>query len=310
MYRPRVEGYRPTYDSTKDRIGGILREHGLLSSSGYVNQTYEIGRAENINFADEAAIIRLAKYGCKACRDKNQKCNHTVPEDESLWADVFFSFEDYDTPASRSSILKGTQPPITAERLADTFRDLYSSHPEQLMLTPQARAQREDQADRERMVRELTSAGSFTVTRPDGQKVRFDVDGRPIEFSSSGMTPAAGRGRASDPGFAGMTTEQIRELHKTVLEQRRLQSLTPQELRREINPARQKIFEASTASARPSPNGLQLVNPDNGQPITTKRDLIRFVNADRDNTKRLIQRNGRTDPTLARVFEQILNGAN
>jgi len=301
---------RNPLDSTKPRIAGILQEHGLLASSGYVNQIYEIGLAEKISFMDETAIVRMAKYGCKKCRDKNEPCIHIVPENEPLWTDVFQGFEERDTPGNRSMLLSESPRPINAANLSKTFHAIMRSGDPggKLGVTREEYARQQEQAERERMIRELTANGSFVVVRPSGEKVRFDTSGRPIEFTANGMTPVGGQGRASDPGFDGMDFDALKQFYETVMEQRRLKSLSPAELRKEIAPQRQKALEASSASLRPTPaGGVELVNPDNGQTISDKRSLIRFVNADRDNTKRLIQKNGVTVPALAREFERILN---
>lgn len=161
-----------------------------------------------------------------------------------------------------------------------------------------------------RLINELTNNGtqSFVVIRAGGARQRFDVEGRPIEFSQSGMTPKGGAGRSSDPGFDGMSLDQLRELHATVMEQRRLQSMSKEDLRAVVRSQGSARFEAMMSSKIPSSTGIELVNPDTGAAILTRRDLINFINSARENTKRLLFLNGKVDPARARRFEEILNG--
>jgi hypothetical protein len=74
-------------------------------------------------------------------------------------------------------------------------------------------------------------------------------------------------------------------------------------------PARQQVFENNTAFARQTPTAVELVTPE-GVVIDTKNALIKFVISHPENTRRLLQRNGKTVPELARIFESILNMAN
>ena len=142
----------------------------------------------------------------------------------------------------------------------------------------------------------------FKIRTPNGGTKVYDKDGHEIQFSSSG-----GRAKPRDGGFDAMTNDEIHAIYEQVLEQRRLQSMSKEELRSEINPLRQQKYEASSTSLGPNPAGTELIDPDTGQVIATKRDLIRFINSRRDNTQRLLYRNGQTDKTLAREFERILN---
>jgi hypothetical protein len=285
----------PNFDSSKPRIAGILREHGMVSSTAFVNLIYDDIKSKGSNFLDVQAILNAAR-------------RHNVPEDEELWTGVFEEgFEDYNTAANRSLILAETRPPIGTSGLANTLRDIYSSNPDGLVLTQQAYAKRQELAQRNAMIRELTVNGSFVVVRPSGEKVRFDVSGRPIEFTSNGMTPVGGRGRESDPGFEGMDFDDLKKFYDAVMEQRRLQSLSKEELRREINPQRQRTFEASSRSLQVNPAGVDLIDPNTGAVISDKRTLIRVINSSADATKRMLTRNGVTDRTLARRFEELLN---
>jgi len=282
-------------DATKDRVKGILREHGMVASTAFVNLIYDDVKSKGGNFLDVQAILNAAR-------------RHNVPEDEELWTGVFDEgFADYNTPANRALILGETRPPVGPSGLANTLRDIYSSSPDRLVLTQAAYAARQERIERDRMIRELTANGSFVVIRPDGRKVRYDSEGKPIEFTANGMTPINGRGRESDPGFEGMTTDQIRDLYNAVAEQRRLQGLSKEALRAEINPARQQRYEASSVSLGANPAGVELVHPDTGAIINSKRKLIQAINSKADITKRMLTRNGITDRVLARRFEELLN---
>lgn len=161
---------------------------------------------------------------------------------------------------------------------------------------------------RTNQINEITNGykSGFKLRSPSGayhSTRTFDKDGFEIEFSSSG----GGRTKPKGGGFDAMTDDEVSAIHAEVMEERRLRGLSKEELKAEINPQRQKAYEASSRSMQPNPLGVELINPDDGTVINTKRDLIRFINSGRDNTKRLLQRRGETDKTLARRFEEILN---
>jgi len=123
--------------ATKDRVAGILREHGLLSTESYVNQIYdEIVKNGGSRFGDADAIIRVAKYGCKGCRDKYETCGHIVPQNESLWTEVFETFEDYDTPSNRSLLLLESKLPKNTTNLQNALHDIIRDNPIALTVTP------------------------------------------------------------------------------------------------------------------------------------------------------------------------------
>src|SRR5882762_8730541 len=90
----------PSFDSSKPRIAGILREHGLVSATAFVNLVYEDIKAGAGNFLDVQAILNAAR-------------RHKVPEDESLWEGVFENFPERDTPGNRLMLLSESPRPIT-----------------------------------------------------------------------------------------------------------------------------------------------------------------------------------------------------
>src|SRR5712671_4171346 len=146
---PNDDYRRNPNDATKDRVKGILREHGLLSSTAFANLIFDDIKSKGSNFLDVQAILDSAR-------------RQGVPEDEELWTGVFDEgFEDYNTQANRVLILSETKPPIGPTALANLLRDIYSSSPDRLILTPEAYARRQELAERNSMIKELTSAGSF-----------------------------------------------------------------------------------------------------------------------------------------------------
>jgi hypothetical protein len=182
---------------------------------------------------------------------------------------------------------------------------------EQVPLSAAGKEWRNQQHGIEQRTNEINSitknySTGFKLRSPNGayHSMRvFDKDGFEIQFSSSG----GGRTKPKGGGFDALSNEEVHDIYLEVTEERRLRGLSKNELKAEINPQRQQKYEASSRSMQPNPLGTQLINPDNGQVIDNKRDLIRFINSGRDNTKRLLQRRGETDKTLAKEFERILN---
>ena len=145
------------------------------------------------------------------------------------------------------------------------------------------------------------TAGFKIRTSNGGIKV-YDRDGQEVQFSRAG-----GRAKPSDGGFDAMTDDEVHALYEQVMEQRRLRSMSKEELRQEINPARKAAYQASSAHLRPTPDGTQLIDPDTGDAITDKATLVRFISARNDNTARLIRdKRGVTIPALAKELERIL----
>ena len=142
----------------------------------------------------------------------------------------------------------------------------------------------------------------FKIRTANGGTRVFGKDGHEILFSSQG-----GRAKPRDAGFDGMSDDEISAICEQLRTERRMRSMTKEGLRAEINPAMKQAWIDKSKHLQPTPLGVQLINPDTRQVIDNKRDLIRFINSGRDNTKRLLQRRGETDKTLARIFESILN---
>jgi len=177
---------------------------------------------------------------------------------------------------------------------------------QEVPLSEEGREAQQQQRDVERRTNEINeitknySAG-FKIRTPNGGIKVYDKDGYEIQFSTAG-----GRSARVDGGFDSKTDEEIHAIYEQVTDERRLRSLSKEELKSEIiNPARQQKYEAAGSSLGPNPAGVELVL--DGKVITTKRELINAINAHRDNTKRLLVRNGVTDRVLAKRFEEILN---
>ena len=106
--KERNEMYRIKNDSGHDRIAGILREHGLVSSQAFVNTIYDYLLKNGGNFAKEQVILDTAQ------RVK-------VPQDESLFDGVFEGFPERDTPGNRLMLLSESPLPITPANLSKAF---------------------------------------------------------------------------------------------------------------------------------------------------------------------------------------------
>lgn len=179
---------------------------------------------------------------------------------------------------------------------------------EDVPLSAQGRELQHQQRGIEQRTREINEitrnyTAGFKIRTPNGGAKVYDKDGFEIQFSSAG-----GRARPKDGGFDVMTDEEVTAIHAQVMDERRLRSFSKEELKNEIiNPARQQKYEASGKSLGPNPAGVDLIDPNTGAIISDKRTLIRVINSSADATKRMLVRNGVTDRTLARRFEEILN---
>lgn len=174
---------------------------------------------------------------------------------------------------------------------------------------PLSEAGREAQQQQRNVEQRTNEINEITRNYSSGFKIRtvnggikvYDKDGFEIQFSSSG-----GRAKPKDGGFDSKTDEEIHSIYEQVMDERCLRSLSKEELKSEIiNPARQQQYEAAGKSLGPNPAGIELVL--DGVVITTKRELINAIKSSNDATKRMLTRNGVTDRTLAKRFEELLN---
>src|SRR5438128_2372820 len=136
-------------DRTKERVSGILREHGLRSMTAFVNVIYDDIRANHRSEFSEQNIVAAAR-------------RHNVPSDESLWGEVFDGFQDYDTEGTRSLLLKSAQLPIGAKTLSEELHRRLRDEPTSLALRPEAYAQRQAASQRRQRLNTITGNGEYT----------------------------------------------------------------------------------------------------------------------------------------------------
>jgi hypothetical protein len=291
MYR----GDNPNFDSTKIRVAEKLRENGLSDKMAFVDLVYkDVVENGGGRFLDDEVILASA-----------HKLN--VPQDDDLWREVFVNNPELDTLASRLAVRTCAQKHYVrfeVANLRNVLLKIIEENPQELLLTPEATERQERLEQRMNEINQITRnyTQGFKIRTPNGDIKVYDKDGFEIQFSSSG-----GRAKPRDGGFDAMTNEQVHEYYEQVLEQRRLKDLSKEELRAEINPVRQQKYEASSTSLGPNPAGVELIDPNTGAIISDKRSLIRVINSSADATKRMLTRNGVTDRTLARRFEELLN---
>lgn len=193
----------------------------------------------------------------------------------------------------------------SAKDLSDVMDWLIEN--ESVPLSAEGREWQQNQRGIEQRTNEINEithnyTSGFKIRTPNGGTKVFDKDGFEVQFSTAG-----GRAKPQGGGFDAMSDAEVHAIYEQVMEQRRLQSMSKEELRAEINPARQKKLEASSTSLGPNPAGVELIDPNSGAIISDKRSLIRVINSSADATKRMLTRNGVTDRTLARRFEELLN---
>jgi len=185
--------------------------------------------------------------------------------------------------------------------------------------------QQADVAERAKLIAEIVNGRkTFIVRTNTGQRIEYDAAGRRVEFSSSG-----GRAANNAGGFEDMTLDQIRELNAVVLEQRRLDSLSPEELKKHINEARQQRYEDSSYSVRTAQQPLTdsqgravteptlaaktqqyvLRHPETGEQFTDKRSVIRYINSETNAARKLLTfPDGRSRPGAKEALEALLRG--
>jgi hypothetical protein len=191
----------------------------------------------------------------------------------------------------------------SAQNLSDVMDWLLEQ--QEVPLGEEGREAQQQQRDVERRTGEINfitrnyTAG-FKIRTPNGGIKVYDRDGHEIQFSSSG-----GRAKPRDGGFDAMTDDEISAICEQVRTERRMRGMTKEGLRAEIDPVRHHKYADSSVSLGPNPAGVELVLE--GKVITTKRELINAINSANDATKRMLTRNGVTDRTLAKRFEEILN---
>ncbi len=137
--------------------------------------------------------------------------------------------------------------------------------------------------ERQTFIDEITQGRSqFSVMTAWGSRKVYDsATGEEVQYS-----PAGGQRKPGGNAWANLTNEQVRDLHKRVVEERRLKNLSPSELRREITPQRHK-YEAPSREPMESSTGYVLVNPETNREFT-KIELIKFLNGGRGNASQIL----------------------
>ena len=184
-----------------------------------------------------------------------------------------------------------------------------------LALSQEFRDQQSAAKERERMINDLTKGGTsgFTILTPYGSRRNYDRNGYEITFSSSG-----GRSTKKNGGFENMSDDQIREIHTHVLEKRRLIGMAEQgtlaaHARNEGQKRLEERFHGDPSAYKsPMPTSetqaVVLVDPRNGNAITTRKQLIAYITSDR-NALALLVRNkqGVTIPERALAVDRLLS---
>ena len=137
-------------DVTKERVAGILREHGLLSAIAFVNAIYDDIRTNHQGEFSEQNILASAR-------------RNGVPEDEELWAEVFSGFQDYDSRATRSLLIKSSELPINAKNLANELHRRLRDDPQSLALRPEAYAKQQQTNQRRMWINAITGDGKHST---------------------------------------------------------------------------------------------------------------------------------------------------
>lgn len=163
--------------------------------------------------------------------------------------------------------------------------------------------------EREQMIAYLTENGTtkFTVGRQT-----FDKQGFLIEHSSSG-----GRRKvAGDEGFLGWTDEQLRYAVEQVRLKRELKSMDTVALAKRVRAEGQQRLEEKyhgdpTKYVSPMPTAetqaVVLIDPRNGNPITTRKQLIAYITSDRSALARLVRnKQGVTVPEKSLAVDRLL----
>jgi hypothetical protein len=296
MYRPREE--RELTDSrsrdTRGWIADVLHDDDRAVNEASIGLVYDwIDKNRRRDFT-KASYVREAAQALN------------LASNDDLWREVFANNPDLDTGASRAAVKAlshSVRSPFDVSHLRKALQAVIENTPELLVLTPEATERQRRLEQRAREINQITNnyKSGFKIRTPNGGTKVYDKDGIEIQFSSAG-----GRG-VKGGGFDEMTDDQIHSIYEQVTEQRRLQGLSKEQLRSEINPQRQKAFEASSVSLGSNPAGVELVHPDTGAIINSKRELIQAINSKADITKRMLTRNGITDRVLAKRFEFLLN---
>ena len=167
----------------------------------------------------------------------------------------------------------------------------------------ETRDREEAARERERRIAEITNNGTqgFTLRTPNGNKRVYNEKGAEIQFSTrSGV-------RRDDDGFASMSNEDVAAIHAQVMEQRRQRSLSPSELRKEINTVRSQELAKVDGTVKQQPDAYVLRHPLTGKAFADKPELVAFLrNSPNDVISKMLMKNGRVDVLAQNAMNKML----
>lgn len=167
-----------------------------------------------------------------------------------------------------------------------------------------------DVRQRDQWIAALTNNGTtnFTVDRKT-----YDAKGFEIQFSSSG-----GRRKvAGDGGFLSWTDEQVKYAYdQTMMKRGFIEQAEKGTLRKTVNTlatqARIDKYHGDPGAYKPpmptsETQAAVLIDPRNGNPITTRKQLIAYITSDRNALALLVRnRQGVTVPERALAVDRLL----
>ena len=163
---------------------------------------------------------------------------------------------------------------------------------------------------RKRKIDAMTSNGAknFSIRTGNNNWTRHDTQGFELQASSGGGIRRAGK------GFVGMTDEEIGEMYTKWAREQSMKNMSVEELKEVVRTGVQQQFvdrykinpNTGMPVAHEAPVEI-LYDPRDGSPITTRKELIRYINSSSDASKRLLTQNGKSVPSKIRAFEALLN---
>ena len=161
---------------------------------------------------------------------------------------------------------------------------------------------------RQRKISEMTSGGAknFSVRTGNSNSIRYDGTASSFSFPLA-VGPSCGK------GFDAMSDSEIDALYQSWITEQRYKQMTPAQLKEIVRNGVQQAYQDRTG-LDPNTNTPisrateQLLDPRDGSPITTRRQLIAYINSSQDASKRLLcTPQGKSIPQKIRAFEALLN---
>ncbi len=217
------------------------------------------------------------------------------------------------TEANNHAIIRAAgvhQVPFDAEHLIDLVAtpEIWST----LHDSRETEDQRRSNNLREQRINEMTSNRTkpFSLRTATGNPRNFDTAGREMQFSGAG-----GRRYVSgDDGFEGMSNEQLEAIYDQWKQEQTYKSMSTEDLRKTVRQQGKERFEQkfnsdpTTGKPVTSPNAAAvLVDPRNGQAITSRLGLIAYINSSNDALQRLVKPRGTTIRERALAVDALLN---